>query len=57
MAVDEDYINRQLTRRQGGYGRGGRMSLEKDRIKILSGVRFGKTTGSPLSLILSLIHI
>ena len=52
MAVDEDYINRQLTRRQGGYGRGGRMSLEKDRIKILSGVRFGKTTGSPLSLII-----
>lgn len=52
MAVDEDYINGQLARRQGGYGRGGRMSIEKDRVKILSGVRFGKTTGSPLSLII-----
>lgn len=52
LAVDEDYINGQLARRQGGYGRGGRMSLEKDRIKILSGVRFGKTTGSPLSLMI-----
>ncbi len=43
-------INEQLARRQVGYGRGGRMSIEKDQAKILSGVRFGKTTGAPISL-------
>ncbi len=48
--INEDYLNRQLSRRQGGYGRGGRMAIEKDRLKILSGVRFGKTTGAPLAL-------
>jgi len=52
LTIKEDYINQQLVRRQGGYGRGGRMSIEKDRIKILSGVRFGKTTGSPLALLI-----
>ena len=50
LKIEEDYINRQLSRRQGGYGRGGRMSIEKDSIIILSGVRFGKTTGAPLAL-------
>ncbi len=50
LVIKEDFINRQLARRQGGYGRGGRMSIEKDRIKFLSGIRFGKTTGSPLAL-------
>lgn len=50
LTLDEDFINRQLARRQGGYGRGGRMSIEKDRVKFLSGVRFGQTTGSPLAL-------
>lgn len=50
LAIKEDYINQQLSRRQGGYGRGGRMSIEKDQLKILSGVRFGKTTGAPLAL-------
>lgn len=52
LPVNEDYINGQLSRRQGGYGRGGRMSIEKDRVKFLSGVRFGKTTGSPLALLI-----
>ena len=52
LIIKEDYLNQQLARRQGGYGRGGRMSIEKDRLKILSGVRFGKTTGSPLSLMI-----
>lgn len=52
LTIKEDYLNRQLARRQGGYGRGGRMSIEKDSLKILSGVRFGKTTGSPLSLMI-----
>ncbi len=52
LAINENYINEQLARRQGGYGRGRRMSIENDRIKILSGVRFGITTGSPLSLMI-----
>ncbi len=43
-------INQQLARRQVGYGRGGRMHIEKDQAKILSGVRFGKTTGAPIAL-------
>ena len=43
-------INRQLARRQGGYGRGGRMKIEKDKIEILAGVRFSLTTGAPLAL-------
>ncbi len=50
LVLSEDYINERLARRQGGYGRGGRMSIEKDRVKFLSGVRFGKTMGSPLAL-------
>lgn len=43
-------INRDLARRQRGYGRGGRMKIEKDRVEILSGVRGGVTLGSPISL-------
>lgn len=50
LPVTEDYINCQLARRQVGYGRGGRMKIEKDRVKILSGVRGGLTLGSPVSL-------
>ena len=50
LEVSEDYINRELARRQRGYGRGGRMKIEKDRARILSGVRFGKTIGSPITL-------
>lgn len=50
MPVTEEYINFQLARRQGGYGRGGRMNIEKDRVKILSGVRGGFTLGSPVTL-------
>ncbi|MFO7888471.1 MAG: chorismate synthase [Eubacteriales bacterium] len=42
-------INKELSRRQTGYGRGKRMEIEKDKIDILSGVRFGKTLGSPIS--------
>ena len=52
LAIDEEYIAVQLHRRQQGYGRGGRMRIEKDRAKILSGVRFGKTLGSPIALLL-----
>lgn len=43
-------INRDLARRQGGYGRGGRMRIEKDTAEILSGVRWGETLGSPVTL-------
>lgn len=50
VPVSIDAINFQLHRRQLGYGRGGRMSIEKDQVQILSGVRFGKTLGSPICL-------
>jgi len=43
-------INQQLQRRQKGYGRGGRMSIESDEVEILSGVRAGRTTGSPIAI-------
>ena len=43
-------INADLKRRQGGYGRGGRMSIESDRAEIFSGVRWGKTLGSPIAI-------
>ena len=45
------YINRQLARRQGGYGRGARMKIESDTVSFLSGVRGGLTLGSPLALL------
>ncbi|MCK0472120.1 chorismate synthase [Halalkalibacter sp. APA_J-10(15)] len=44
-------INGELARRQGGYGRGRRMQIEKDQVQILSGVRHGKTTGAPIALV------
>jgi len=50
LHIDIDFINKELARRQMGYGRGGRMRIERDKIEILSGVRHGKTIGSPLSL-------
>ncbi|WP_456455563.1 chorismate synthase [Thermovibrio sp.] len=46
--IDFDFINREMARRQRGYGRGGRMKIEKDRVEFLSGVRLGKTLGSPI---------
>ncbi len=49
IAVDIDFIDRQLRRRQLGPGRGGRMEIENDKIEILSGVRQGITIGSPIS--------
>jgi chorismate synthase len=52
LAVDADLINLELRRRQAGYGRGGRMKIEKDEIEILSGVRHGKTIGSPLAFMI-----
>jgi chorismate synthase len=46
-------IDRDLARRQGGHGRGGRQSIEKDRVTITSGVRFGATIGSPIALVVA----
>lgn len=51
VSIDINEINRELKRRQGGYGRGRRMKIETDQIKILSGVRHGKTTGAPVTLV------
>lgn len=48
--LDFDFINSELSARQEGFGRGSRMKIEKDKIKITSGVRFSKTTASPLAL-------
>jgi chorismate synthase len=52
LALDEEYLDRGLKRRQGGYGRGDRMKIEQDRAEILSGVRHGLTMGSPISLLI-----
>jgi chorismate synthase len=49
LSVDSEFINLQLQRRQRGYGRGGRMDIERDQIEILSGIRHGYTLGSPIS--------
>ncbi len=50
ITVTPDDINHELFRRQQGYGRGGRMKIETDTAVVLSGIRFGKTIGSPVSL-------
>jgi chorismate synthase len=50
LAISEDELAAQLHRRQQGYGRGGRMRIEQDRARILSGVRFGRTLGTPIAL-------
>lgn len=52
VPVDIDFLNQQLSRRQKGFGRGGRMQIEKDKVEIVSGVRKGKSTGSPISFII-----
>jgi chorismate synthase len=50
VPIDAAFINRELRRRQAGYGRGGRMKIEHDEAQLLSGVRQGKTIGAPLTL-------
>jgi len=50
LAVDQAFMDRELWRRQQGYGRGGRMKIERDTAHILSGVRHGKTIGSPVAI-------
>ena len=51
LSVDFAYVDRELRRRQGGYGRGGRMKIESDRAQFLSGVRHGRTVGSPITVL------
>jgi chorismate synthase len=53
LGIDFEYVNRELKRRQGGYGRGGRMKIESDAAQFLSGVRHGQTIGSPITLLIS----
>ena len=53
IPVDQEFIDRELWRRQQGYGRGGRMRIERDTAHILSGVRHGKTIGSPVAMTLA----
>lgn len=50
LPVDLEEMNQDMARRQQGYGRGGRMLIETDRVEILSGVRFGQTLGGPVTL-------
>jgi chorismate synthase len=50
VSVTEDDINTELARRQKGYGRGARMAIEKDRVQVSSGIRWGETIGSPISM-------
>src|SRR5688500_19815694 len=53
VPIDLEFIDRELWRRQQGYGRGGRMKIETDTVEILSGVRHGKTLGSPVALMIA----
>lgn len=52
LPVDLEFVNRELWRRQQGYGRGGRMKIEQDTARIMSGVRHGKTIASPIAVLL-----
>jgi chorismate synthase len=53
LPLEEGYINKELRRRQRGYGRGPRMKIEEDRVEIMAGVRYGLTTGSPIALFIT----
>jgi chorismate synthase len=52
LAIEQEFVDHELWRRQQGFGRGGRMKIERDTAHILSGVRHGKTIGSPISMTL-----
>ena len=52
LSITSEYINLHLKRRQTGFGRSARMKIESDTVKILSGIRFGKTIGSPISFLI-----
>jgi len=53
LAIDFDFVNNELARRQKGYGRGGRMKIEQDKVRIISGIRHQKTLGSPVAFEIS----
>jgi chorismate synthase len=52
LEIQTLFIDQELKRRQSGYGRGGRMKIESDRVEVVSGVRFGRTLGSPITLLI-----
>ncbi len=52
LKVSKEFIHRELKRRQQGYGRGGRMKIESDEVEFISGIRWGKTLGSPITLLI-----
>ncbi len=52
LEIDASTLGSDMRRRRGGYGRGGRMQIENDAVEILGGVRFGRTLGSPVSLLI-----
>ena len=52
LHIDIAAVNHELWRRQQGYGRGGRMKIEKDEVQVLSGIRHGQTLGSPITLMI-----
>ena len=53
LKISEEQINVDLARRQVGYGRGGRMKIERDTAQVISGVRFGRTIGSPVAMLVA----
>jgi chorismate synthase len=53
LPLEEGYINKELKRRQQGYGRGPRMEIEEDKADIMAGVRYGLTIGSPIALFIT----
>ncbi len=53
LPLGKEFIDRELARRQGGYGRGGRMKIERDQVVINAGVRAGEALGSPIALIIA----
>ncbi|TLN10383.1 chorismate synthase, partial [bacterium] len=52
LEVEKEKIDLELARRQKGYGRGGRMAIETDSVEIIAGVRWGKTTGAPVAMLI-----
>jgi len=52
VPIERSVVDRDLRRRMSGYGRGGRMQIERDRVEFLAGVRFGRSLGSPISLLI-----
>src|SRR5262245_3862924 len=53
VQIHKDFIDGELRRRQGGYGRGGTQKIETDSVEFLSGVRMGKSIGSPIAMMIS----